>query len=464
MKSEFLFFVKKGELMSTVISKMQSFYNGFIYPLIIFSAVIIAHTFSIELLAVIVILASVLPGLIICKDLKFIISPLILFIFAFSEKSVSSGIFFEAPYLIAIIISAICFSGCLIAHFAIHKKSVNFKAFTTSPLLFGFIFLTISFFFNGILNFDGYQYGNIIYATILTLCLVGVFILFSINLSNDIDLPRYIFYILFLTSILLTMQLFLGFINQIQITDGQIVKESVMFGWGMWNNMGGMLAFLLPIHFYFASTVKKYGFVFYFTGLVSFFAIVLTLSRSSLLVASIIIIISIVASCVVGVNKKTNTIISVIVALVGIVGIIVLWDKISEILGDYLARGFDDNGRFEMYGHGIANYIFNPIFGGGFYSSYVLEHQFISFLPFRYHNTIIQMMATCGTLGLVAYIWHRFETIKLVIKKRSVYTFFSSLAIVSMLCCSLLDNHFFNLYPTFIYSIILVSIEKHQNA
>lgn len=450
--------------MSTVVVKMQSFYNGFIYPLVIFSAVIIAHAFSIELLAVIVILASVLPGLIICNDLKFIISPLILFIFAFSEKSVSGGIFFETPYLIAIVISAICFTGCLLAHFIIHKKHVNFNAFTSSPLLFGFIFLAVSFFLNGILNFDGYQYGNIIYAAILTLCLVGVFLLFSINLDSDGHLPSYLFYILFLTSILLTMQLFFGFTNQIQIVNGQIFKESIMFGWGMWNNMGGMLAFLLPVHFYFASTVKKYGFIFYFTGLFSFLAIVLTLSRSSLLVASIMILVSIVASCVVGINKKTNIIISIIVALIGIVSVIVLWDKILDILGDYLARGFDDNGRFEMYGHGITNYIFNPIFGGGFYSSYVLDHQFISFLPFRYHNTIIQMMATCGTLGLVAYSWHRIETIKLVIKKRSIYTFFASLAIISMLCCSLLDNHFFNLYPTFIYSIILVTIEKYQKA
>ena len=35
-----------------------------------------------------------------------------------------------------------------------------------------------------------------------------------------------------------------------------------MVGWGMWNNIGGMLAMLLPIHFYFAATIKKYGILF----------------------------------------------------------------------------------------------------------------------------------------------------------------------------------------------------------
>lgn len=449
--------------MNTFVNKARNFYNGIFYPLVVFVAALISHSFSIELFGVTIILATVFPAFFLCKDLKFLISPLILFIFMFSEKSVSSDVFFQTPYLIAMVIVAICIMVCFIAHFIIHRNNVRLVNFTKSPLFTGYILLTLAFILNGALNTEGYQYGNIIYAVILSVCLTAVFLLFSTNLDDDSNLHNHLFYVLFLTSMLLTVELFVGFTGQIQIVDGEIVKESVMFGWGMWNNMGGMLAFLLPVHFYFATTVKKYGFIFYITGLVSYIAIVLTLSRSSLLTASIIIVVSIIASCVVGVNKKLNIILSACLLVVGIVGIIVFWDKISSILGDYLARGFDDNGRFEMYGHGIANYLFNPAFGGGFYSSYQLEHQFISFLPFRYHNTIIQMMATCGTFGLVAYIWHRIETIKLVIKKRSVYTFFAALAIVSMLCCSLLDNHFFNLYPTFIYSIILVSIEKSKN-
>ena len=70
------------------------------------------------------------------------------------------------------------------------------------------------------------------------------------------------------------------------------------------------------------------------------------------------------------------------------------------------------------------------------------------------------MMASCGTVGLVAYLWHRVETIRLVIKKRSKYALFIGLSIAALVLCSLLDNHLFNLYPTFMYTVLLVSLEK----
>lgn len=446
--------------MNTFKLKARSFLESIYCPLILALLTLISHTFSIEPLGFVATISCALVGLLVCEDLKFLIAPLFLFIFTFSEKSVASKIFYSKPYLIAMVCTAIVVGCVFIAHFIIYKKHVNWKSIKGSNLFLGFVLLLCSFLLNGILNFDGYEYGNIIYALILSLCLFGVYFIFHSNLKPSADLFKHLFYVLYLVSLVLTLQLFISFFTQIQIIDGEIVKESILFGWGMWNNMGGMLAFLLPIHFYYASTKKKIGFLFYISGIISFLAIVLTLSRSSLLASSISLLICVILSCFVGNNKLVNRIMTGLLAVVGIVGIIILWDKISNILGDYLARGFDDNGRFEMYNHGLWNFLNNPIFGGGFYSAYKLEHQFISFLPFRYHNTFIQMAGTCGAFGLVSYIWHRYETIKLFLSKKSLYSLFVAICIGSMLFGSLLDNHFFNLYPTFIYSVILVVLEK----
>lgn len=446
--------------MNTFVTKSRFFLESKYYTLILAFITLISHTFSIEPLGFSVIVLTAIWGLLTCEDLKFLISPLFFFIFCFSEKSVASKIFFSKPYIIAIICTSIVVVGAFVAHFIINKRNINIKAFKKSRLTIGLSFLTCSFFLNGVLNFDNYEYGNIIYASIISLCLFGVFFLFTISLKNKEDLKDSLFFVLFLLSLVLTLELYLSFFNQIQINNSEIVKESIMFGWGMWNNMGGMLVFLLPIHFYYASTIKKFGFAFYLTGLISFVAIVLTLSRSSFLAAIISVIICAISTCFFGKNKKTNRIITISLAIIGTIGIIVLWNKISSILGDYINRGFDDNGRFEMYIHGLWNFLENPLFGGGFYSAYKLEHQFISFLPFRYHNTFVQMAGTCGAFGLVSYCLHRIQTIKLLWSKKSLYTFFAAISIGSMLFCSLLDNHFFNLYPTFIYAVILVVIEK----
>lgn len=448
--------------MIKLLNNIKIFLNSKVYPLFVFLIAFIAHTFSIEEVCAGFLIFSAIVGLLICDDLKFIISPLFFFIFMFSEKSVSSDKFFEKPYLIAIVVLSLIVLTAFVFHFILHKKNIDLKSFYKSKLVFGVVLLSVSFLTNGLFSSAEYKYINIIFAFALIACLLFVYFIFSINLQKSENLKDYIFYILFLLSILLSLQVFVTFASQPIIENGQITKESLLFGWGMWNNMGGMLAFFLPAHFYFTCTVKKYGFIFYLTGIISYVAIILTLSRSSLLVASLIIIICIICCCFIGCNKLQSRILTFFLILIGIVCVIFLREKILSLLNDFISRGFDDNGRFKIYAYGILNFLANPVFGRGFYSPFVLEHQFISFLPFRFHNTIIQMMTTCGTVGLVSYLWHRFETIRLISKKRNKFTLFIFLSIASLLLCSLLDNHFFNLYPTFIYSVLLVILEKAE--
>ncbi len=443
--------------------KLRWFFNSKFYPPILIFFVLISHTFSIEELGIAIVLSSASLGLFVCDDLKFLITPLITFILMFSEKSVATGKYYDTPYVIAIICGASVFVSFLVAHFIIYRKNVSIKQFLSSKLASGLIILSVAILLNGFLNFDEYKWGNFAYAVALAFSILGIFFLFYINTNKNESLIKYVIYVLYLSSILVTLELFIAFTNQIQIIDGEIVKESVKIGWGMWNNIGGFLAFLLPVHFYYASTVKRFGPIFYLTGLISFVAIVLTLSRSSLLSAGLVIVLSAIVSCFKGVNKLANRIMTGIMALLGIIGIILLWDKISTILGDYLARGLDDNGRFEMYLHGLFNFIENPIFGGGFTSSYHTEHMFIHFMPYRYHNTIIQMMATCGLFGIMSYFYHRYQTIQLLISKKRLSSVFIALCLVAFLSSSMLDNHFFNIYPGFIYAIMLMAIEKSTN-
>ncbi|MBE6674486.1 MAG: hypothetical protein E7596_05220 [Ruminococcaceae bacterium] len=445
--------------MNSFKNKAKSFLNGYYYPLLIFLTALMAHTFSLELLGAAIFFITATAGFIFCEDLKFLISPLIMFILMFSQKSVASGIFFTKPYLIAMVCCAIYIIALFFAHFIIYKKLINFKSFLKSKLFLGYILISVAFLLNGFLNFDEYSFGNIVFALALIGSFGVVFLIFNINLNSE-NLVKYLFFVLYLVSLLVTLELFFSFFNQIRIVNGEIVKESILLGWGMWNNVGGMLSFLLPIHFYYASTTKKFGFLFYGSGILSYLAIVLTLSRSSLLVSSLIIVACAIIGCFCGENKKINRIITASVAIIGCVGIIVLWEKISGILGDYIARGFDDNGRFEIYKKGFKNFLSNPIFGGGFCSVDAQEHQFISFLPDRYHNTIIQLLGACGIVGLSAYLFHRYQTIKLLWQKRSLSVVFAFLCILSLLLTSMLDNHFFNIYPGFIYTLILVTIEK----
>ncbi len=450
---------------------LRWFLNSKFYPILIAVSVLISHTFSIEEFGITMVLLTVFTGLIICDDLSFIISPLFLSFFMFSEKSVSSGRFYEKPYLIAMVIGAIVFGAFIIAHFIIHRKNITLKSFSSSKLSSGFVLLSIAFLLNGCLNLDEYEIGNITFSIALIFSLLGIFFLFTINVNKSKSLMNNLMFILFLVSVLITLEVLIAVIlaervpsaidtYKFQIVNGELFKNSIKLGWGMWNNIGGFLAFLLPVHFYLASTKKKVGFIFYITALISMLATTITLSRSSLLSAGITFVICAILCCFTGVNKKINRIITIAIFVLGVIGIIVLWGKITTILGDYISRGLDDNGRFEMYKHGLLNYLLNPIFGGGFTSSYPTEYQFIFFLPYRYHNTIIQMLATCGSIGIFAYLYHRYQTIKLFFARKTLSTVYLALCIGTFLFASMFDNHFFNIYPAFTYSIMLMAIEK----
>lgn len=443
--------------------RTKSFLNSYYYPLFVFAAALISHTFSIEVFGISCLALTACIGFLLCEDIKFFISPLIAFILMFSQKSVATGIFYSTGYIVAIVVFAVILFSLIVAHFIIYRKKKDFIGFYKSKLFWGFVALSGALILNGFFNFDEYVFGNIAFSFVLVISFFGIFFLFRTGLHSSTDLRNYLFYVLYLISILVTLQLYLSFIFQIQIVDGAIVKESIMVGWGMWNNVGGMLAFLLPTHFYFATVSKKCGYLFYFSGLISYLAIVLSLSRSSLLVSTGIIVVCALVSCFKGDNKKTNRIITGAIAIVGIIGVIVLWDKISSVLNDYLSRGLDDNGRFDIYRRGWENFLNNPVFGGGFHSAKAQDHTFIIFLPDRYHNTVIQLLGTCGIVGLLAYCFHRYQTVILLWKKRCLFTAFSALCIGAFLLTSLLDNHFFNIYPCFIYSIMMSVLDVTDN-
>jgi O-antigen ligase len=155
--------------------------------------------------------------------------------------------------------------------------------------------------------------------------------------------------------------------------------------------------------------------------------------------------------------------ITLTILIIGLLGIIVLWNKLSTLLSSYINQGFGDNGRFEMYKHGFNNFLSHPIFGGGF-GSCVEDNFGHGIEPNRYHNTFIELLATCGILGFGTYLFHRYQTVKLFLSKRNnLQCVFLFISILALLLTSLLDNHFFNLYPTMYYAVILCVIEKSEN-
>ncbi|MBQ4510880.1 MAG: O-antigen ligase family protein [Clostridia bacterium] len=440
--------------------KYLSFINSFYYSIICALIVFISHTFGLELLAIISIGLSVSLGLLFSSSLNFVLVPALTIFFTLSEKNSfnGQGKFYSFGSLFTVSVVVAIFIGCLIYHLINNRKDYYYKHAFKSPLFYGILILSISFLLNNFIYKERFFWKDLGFSIALVIAYLGVFLLLYVGLKFDEKLKSNIVFALFIASMVVTLEFYSLFVTgQIKFTDGEIVKESIVTGWGIWNTIGCYLSMLLPIHFYLASFVKRYGFIFYGTGLISYLAIVLSLSRSSLLAGTFVLGISVIVSCFFGENKKVNRIITSVLFVCAIGGIILMWDKIANVLGDYLERGLDDNGRFEIYATGWKKFLSHPVFGCGFYNSHHINEVG---LPFGYHNTIVQMMASCGVIGLLAYLYHRYQTVALFIKQRCVKNFYLMLCICALLITSLLDIHMFSLYPTLYYILILITIEK----
>ena len=84
---------------------------------------------------------------------------------------------------------------------------------------------------------------------------------------------------------------------------------------------------------------------------------------------------------------------------------------------------------------------------------------FTALFPPRWHNTIIQLLATGGVVCLFGYVVHRVQTVKLFLKNPSGDKTFVALSILALLLTSLLDCHFFNVGPVLLYSAMLAFTE-----
>jgi O-antigen ligase len=216
------------------------------------------------------------------------------------------------------------------------------------------------------------------------------------------------------------------------------------------------------------ATLKKPSWVYSFCGVLFLVGVIMTCSRTSIVCALVIYALSFLVLCKRSRNRRSTIIMNVIL-FGGLLAYMLLFQY--DILLEYLeifTIHRSVGSRLDGFVAGIQQFLKYPVFGGSFYATdYKLEEwskveNFTSFFPGLWHNTIIQIGASCGIVGLVGYAWHRFQTIWMIWKKPATANLFTGLSILAMLAMSLFDCHIFNIGPALFYSMSLAFVEKHS--
>lgn len=450
-----------------VIRIIQTFLNSKYSMFLIAALALISNIFSLEIAVLYVYLSIVIIAMLFCEDLLSLIPIACCSYYTFSRQNNplshdKTSVFLESAaktnLFIIIGITAVFAISRLV--FEIVTKEEKRKL---PKLTWGFVALGLAYVIGGI--FSGYYDGRTAFfgfTQIASLCFCYFYFYFTVDFKK---VKKSYFALLGTTiAVLLLFEIvgMLYFSGFFSITEN-FNRGLLYTGWGINNNVAAAMVMCLPAPFYYACK-KKYGGVFLFLANLLMISLFFVQSRNGILFGLFVFVICFFVTLF---NTKKKNLPSLILTQFAfmtlyIVTIFSAQEYILEMFGSLIDKGLSDNGRYEIYRNGFKQFLENPYFGNGFYECGAYrwgDNSIGKFFPSRYHNTYIQILASCGVFAMIAYLYHRFETLKIVFKKINIEKVFMGLIVFALIVMSILDCHFFNFGPGFLYSTILLLLE-----
>ncbi len=340
------------------------------------------------------------------------------------------------------------------------KKQINL-----TPMFFGIGLLCVTFLLGGAF-YENYTNKNVVFALLLSATLLGMFFVISACINPTKESFEKIAYAFVALSVLLIIELAVIYATTENLfIDGKINRSVIKFGWGVYNTYAVWIVMCIPPVFYLAAR-KKFGYLLTAYSLLILVASVLCCSRQAMVGAAIIYPVCTVILLVTGKNKLANGAVFITAAVAACILAIIFREKVlsffKEILANIVVDGeLNGSGRWAIWNEAINLFKKRPVFGSGFFLSYgVWENEGNGIFPHRCHNTILQMLASCGIIGLAVYILHRVQTVICFFKNVNAERTFIALNVLVILILSLLDTQIFNILPTIIYACMLAILDK----
>ncbi len=399
------------------------------------------------------------------RDSKPLLAIVVLFIYAISQRHTpqppyNSDYLYGTPFLATVGTLAVITLGVLVFRLVAYPSTGN--VFRGRPVArWGLFALAAALILNGVF-YGEYTFANLLLGVVIAFSFLFFYIYFYHTLEWKDTTAVSVARILSLACGVIFLQLVEAYLFDGIIVDGSIAKYNIVLGWGMSNNAGGMLAMFTPALFYLAYK-EKHGWIYYLLGLLSFFGVIMTCSRTSVLAGAVAVLACIVLLAIRGRNVRAIRIADIVLAVCVIVFCIIFRAKILELFQYYSDRGFDDSGRFEIWLNGMKRFLQAPIFGVGFYTpiapdwSYNIENWL---LPDMYHNTYVQLFASCGIVGVLAYTLHLGQGLVLCFRKFTPERLFYFIVLLVLTGMSMADNHIFHIFPALVYSMLFALCEK----
>lgn len=333
-------------------------------------------------------------------------------------------------------------------------------------LLTGMLLLCATYFVSGLGSGQLSELGwrNLFFAFLQFMAIFGLYFLFTGAVRWDLAPKAYLFWACTCVGYALLFELLNIYLTADVIIDGAICRNNIFTGWGHYNNIGAMFAMIIPMPFFLTGKGRYASFA-YGSAILFYIGLVFTCSRGSILIGTLIFVTTYILSLCHRRHARRQLVIHIGALAAVVLGILFMEDDFLQLFGIFGEIGLQSSARLRIYGLGIDQFKRFPVFGGSFFPvdvdiySWSTSAEFVSIFPPRWHNTLVQLLASGGIVALVGYVIHRFQTVKLFIKDFNDEKLFAALSILALLMTSFLDCHFFNIGPVLLYSVTLAVVE-----
>ncbi len=350
----------------------------------------------------------------------------------------------------------------LLFHLIAYRKRLTTKGTQFKPILFVSIAILLGGL--GFISTEEYFALTSIYHMLgLGFAMLFIYVYFYAHL----DAKRNYSLIDHLTKVMVLTGCFASFmvISYYIININDVIDRSGLLYLQWRNNCSTILMITIPFAFLMAnkkSYVTVFGFIFYF-------ALLLTGSRGGMVFGSIEIVMCIVMYML---YDRRRRLAYVIICACILFGFLAFAPQITEFLGYTIDRLFSAINDFLMgestevrakhYARGINDFLTHPIFGTGLgYMGNRDVHASKEFALCWYHCAPIQVCASFGAVGIVAFVYQFIKRNILIWRRATLFNMTIFLSYISLEMMSLVNPGVFCPVPYLLYvTLFMVIVEK----
>lgn len=456
---------------AAAVAALDAYFNSIFFPLVTAAVILCCYYMGWDMFSIWYISISGTLILLTCKNVLPLISLLLflnIFISRINTPAPMNGHEPSDYYMRTEVLAAIIVAISIFVVTAILRTVYAAKHGAVKPdgMFIGIAIFAVALTVNGLFAAE-YDAMNLLFGFLLGLTFVVAYLIAAggIKIERDSFVKVALYFVLF--SAVLVVELIVAYLTYDNlIVDGEVIKGNLRFGWGTHNNMGMFLNICIPAAYYLAIKLK-YGAPFSLYGILLLAASFLTMSRQSMLGGTIATFACIIWHLI-GTNGGERATFAIIYSCL-FCAIFITFGTMNEPLSKFFASfntALDSgSGRTEIWDDGIKNFLAFPLFGSGFFAETLESANLqdgINFLPPMYHDTIVQILASCGLFGIAAYAVHRIQTIISYFKNITRERTLIALMLATFLIVCLLDNYIFYIMPTFTYVFLVVLLKKSE--